>query len=204
MPAVAASTDVAFTKGVALSYSETPGGPPAGVLAPATWGNPTVRPVVGSAPGWVQLALGVRPNGSTGWVPEADVSISQSAYEIVVSTCRRSLTLFQNGVPIYSSPVGVGRPAAPTPPGPSFVSAIVATPQRQLGLYGPTVLILGSHSTVYTDFDGGDGTVAIHGYPSDPASTEGVASSHGCVRASPGTINAVKVVPIGTPVDIIS
>ena len=66
------------------------------------------------------------------------------------------------------------------------------------------MLILGTHSNVFTDFDGGDGTVAIHGYPSDPGSTDGVASSHGCVRSSPTTINTVKQVPVGTPVDIVT
>jgi lipoprotein-anchoring transpeptidase ErfK/SrfK len=84
------------------------------------------------------------------------------------------------------------------------VDAIVATPRVQLSVYGPTVLITGSHSNVYTDFDGGDGVVGIHGYPSDPASTRGVASSHGCVRANPATINAIKAVPVGTPIDIIA
>ncbi|MGH9124138.1 MAG: L,D-transpeptidase, partial [Acidimicrobiales bacterium] len=77
-------------------------------------------------------------------------------------------------------------------------------PDSQLNVYGPTVLILGTHSDVFTDFDGGDGTVAIHGYPSYPASTDGVAESHGCVRASPDTIDALSSVPLGSPVDIVA
>jgi lipoprotein-anchoring transpeptidase ErfK/SrfK len=105
---------------------------------------------------------------------------------------------------MYSAPVGVGRPLWPPPTGPSFVDSIVATPKFQQYIYGPTVLILGTHSNVFTEFDGGDGTVAIHGYPSDPGSTKGVMSSHGCVRVGPDTINTLKAVPVGTPVDVIA
>ena len=84
----------------------------------------------------------------------------------------------------------------------TFVVSVVATPKNQVYIYGPTVVILGAHSNTLLDFDGGDGTVAIHGYPSDPASTEGVDSSHGCVRAPPAAIAAIEKVPLGTPVDV--
>ncbi len=88
--------------------------------------------------------------------------------------------------------------------GTAFVDAVVATPKNQVYIYGPTVVILGTHSNVFTDFDGGDGTVAIHGYPSDPATTKGVASSHGCVRAGPKTIDAIDTIPLGSPVDVVA
>jgi len=86
--------------------------------------------------------------------------------------------------------------------GPSFVDAVVPVSPSQQYIYGPVVLITASHSNVFTDFDGGDGTVAIHGYPSDPASTRGVASSHGCIRANPQTMATISQVPAGTPIDI--
>jgi lipoprotein-anchoring transpeptidase ErfK/SrfK len=84
------------------------------------------------------------------------------------------------------------------------VDAFVITPRSQVGIYGPEVVIMGSHSNVYTDFDGGDGTVAIHEYPSDPASTQGVASSHGCVRVGVPTLQAMLGVPVGTPLAVIN
>jgi len=187
-----------------LSYSATPGGPAAGTLPSVTWGNPVVRPVISQSGGWVQLGLDTRPNGSSGWVPQASVQLALSAYRVVISISKRSLTLFQNGQQIYTSPVGVGAPQWPTPLGTTFIDADVATPKFQEYIYGPTVFVLGTHSNVFTDFDGGDGTVAIHGYPSDPGSTDGVAVSHGCVRANPTTINALKSVPLGSPVDIVA
>lgn len=186
------------------TYSNTPGGPVAGTLPTLTWGNPTVRPVVSQSDGWVQIGLDSRPNLSTGWVPQSAVTLALTAYRIEVSISRRSLTLFKNGQSVYTSPVGVGQPQWPTPMGRTFIDAVVSTPQFQEYIYGPTVVILGSHSDVFNSFDGGDGTVAIHGYPSDPSSTLGVQASHGCVRANPQTINTIDTVPLGSPVDVVA
>lgn len=197
------SSYVATPKTVGLVYSHTAGGPSAAQLPIDTWGKATVRPVVDVKDGWAEIQLDTRPNTSTGWVPLDAVTLSTTPYRIVVSISQRSLTLYLNGEPAYSAPVGVGRPQWPTPVGPSFVDAVVATPSFQTYIYGPTVLILGLHSDVFKEFEGGDGVVAIHGYPSDPASTRGVASSHGCIRASPQTIAAIAGVPAGSPVDVI-
>ncbi|HEX3542408.1 MAG TPA: L,D-transpeptidase [Acidimicrobiales bacterium] len=187
-----------------LQYSATPGGPPTGTVPTATWGGPTVRPVISVTDSWVQIGLDTRPNLSTGWVPRSAITLAITPYRVEISISQRTLTLFQGGQAVYTSPVGVGKPQWPTPLGRTFIDAVVATPKFQLYIYGPTVYILGSHSDVFTEFDGGDGTVAIHGYPSDPGSTKGVASSHGCVRSSPQTIDALKVVPLGSPVDVVA
>jgi lipoprotein-anchoring transpeptidase ErfK/SrfK len=187
-----------------VRYSATPGGDALGTLPTVTWGAPTVRPVLNQTADWVEVGLDTRPNQSSGWVPRADVNLAATSYSIQISISKRDITLFQNGTSVYNSPVGVGAPQWPTPLGTTFVDAVVATPKFQLYIYGPTVIILGTHSNVFTDFDGGDGTVAIHGYPSDPASTKGVAVSHGCVRVSPQTIDAIDKVPLGTPVTIIA
>ncbi len=172
-----------------------------GELGPTTWGGPTVRPVVSTQGDWLQIRLDSRPNGSTGWVHREDVTVTTTAYRIAISVSQRSLTLYRNGWPILSAPVGVGQPQWPTPLGPSFVDAIYPVLPSQQFIYGPVALITASHSNVLTDFDGGDGTVAIHAYPSDPASTAGVASSHGCIRANPQTMAAIAQVPPGTPID---
>jgi lipoprotein-anchoring transpeptidase ErfK/SrfK len=151
---------------------------------------------------FLEIRLDSRPNGSTAWVRKEDVSISTTPYRIVISVSQRSLTLLDHGAVVYSAPVGVGQPQWATPTGPSFVDAKVQTPPSEQYIYGPLVLITATHSNVFTEFDGGDGTVGIHGYPSDPASTMGVASSHGCIRSSPTTISTISVVPVGTPIDI--
>jgi hypothetical protein len=203
VPDGAGVTQLATPNAANLAYSATPAGPAVGRLV-ERWGGPSTRPVLDQQNGWVQLRLATRPNGSTGWVPLTQVTLTTTSYRVVVSICQRSLTLFNAGAAVYSAPVGVGRPQWPTPVGPTYVDSVVATPKYQQYIYGPTVFILGLHSNVFTEFDGGDGTVALHGYPSDPGSTKGVMSSHGCVRASPDTINAVRAVPVGTPVDVIA
>jgi hypothetical protein len=203
VPPGVVATELATPNVPNLTYAASPGGPIVGVVA-NPWGGPSSRPVVDQQNGWVEIRLYTRPNGSMGWVRSQDVTFSTTSYRIVVSICQRTLTIFQGGIPVYSSLVGVGQPRWPTPLGSTFVDAIVATPHSELSVYGPTVIMLGTHSNVFTDFDGGDGVVAIHGYPSDPASTRGVASSHGCVRSSPATVDVVKTVPVGTPVDLIA
>jgi len=197
-------TYVASLVSAPVSYSATPGGPAIGQLEDKTWGAPTVRPVIATQDGWYQIRLHTRPNESTGWVPRDAVSLASTPYLVVVSISKRNLTLYLDGQPTYTSGVGVGKPQWSTPVGHTFVAAIDAVPKRQQYIYGPVVVILGTHSQVFTEFDGGDGTVAIHGYPSDPASTKGVASSHGCVRASPQTVNALSSLPLGTPVEIVA
>jgi hypothetical protein len=198
----AGPTTLATQTVAAVSYYDGPGGRAVRALQMNRWGGPTVRPVIATQGAWLQVRLDYRPNGSTVWVRQQDMTLTTTTYHIVVSVCRRSLTLFQDGQMVHTAPVGVGQPQWATPVGPSYVSAVVATPKRQLYTYGPTVLILATHSNVFNEFDGGDGTVGIHAYPSDPASTRGVMSSHGCVRVAPTTIDAIKVVPVGTPVDI--
>jgi hypothetical protein len=197
------STALATPNAPNLPYSATPGGPPVGNVT-NPWGGASSSPILDQRNGWVEIRLYSRPNGSVGWLPAANVSITSTVDRIVVSVCQRTLTLFQGSNAVYSAPVGIGRPQWPTPVGPSFVDAIVATPRNELSIYGPTVIMLGTHSNVFNEFEGGDGVVAIHGYPSDPASTRGVMSSHGCIRSSPATVNMVEGVPVGTPVDVIN
>ncbi len=204
VPPVLESTELVSLKpGAAyLMYSYSLTDPVMGELGPTTWGGPTVRPVVSTKGDWFEIRLDARPNGSTGWVRKQDVVLSQSPYRIVISVGIHSLTLYQNGWPVLTAPVGTGKSQWPTPLGLSFVDQVIHTPANLMTTYGPTVLITGSHSNVLTDFDGGDGTVAIHGYPSAPQTTMGVASSHGCIRANPETMAALAQVPAGSPIDI--
>jgi len=195
-------TPLVSPKHTDVAYFDVPNGKSVGTIPATTWGRATVRPVVKVQGRWLQVRLDSRPNGTTGWVPVWAMDVSTTPYRIVVSVGQRSLTLYQAGQAIYTAPVGVGRPQWPTPVGPSFVDAIVPVPRGEQYIYGPVLVVTGTHSDVFTDFDGGDGTVGIHAYPSNPASTNGVASSHGCIRASPQTMAAITKVPTGTPIDI--
>ena len=55
--------------------------------------TPLVFLVKDREPGWVELYLPVRPNGTTGWVPESAVSLSSTTFEVVVSLADYELTV---------------------------------------------------------------------------------------------------------------
>jgi lipoprotein-anchoring transpeptidase ErfK/SrfK len=116
-------------------------------------------------------------------------------WRIVVSTAWRTLTLFRAGVAIRTVSVVVGKPSTPTPFG--LFAVWWAIPWHPDAFLGSWVLDLTAHSDALQQFDGGDGTVAIHGRGGaslqDPL---GAANSHGCIRLSNDTIDWL-VQPIG-------
>jgi lipoprotein-anchoring transpeptidase ErfK/SrfK len=181
---------------------------------PAHWLSPSQAPwllVVGRAHSaesrcWLRVQLPWRPNNATGWINASNVVLEPTRWRIVVSTARRTLTLFRAGVSVHSVPVVIGKPSTPTPHGRfAVVWAIRWHPRMFLGSW---VLELTAHSNVLQRFDGGDGTVAIHGRGGtsllDPLSS---ALSHGCIRLSNASIDwlvrtvGARQMP-GTPVDI--
>ena len=132
--------------------------------------------------------------------------LEQTRWRIVVSTARRTLTLFRAGAAIRTVSVVVGKPSTPTPRG--LFAVWWAIPWHPHAFLGSWVLDLTAHSHVLHQFDGGDGTVAIHGRGGasllDPL---GSARSHGCVRLANDAIDWLveTIGPAqlpGTPVQI--
>ena len=147
-----------------------------------------------------------RPNGSGGWINADKVLIAPTPWRIVVSTTRHTLTLFRAGKAVRTLSVVVGKPSTPTPDG--LFAVWWAIPWHPDDFLGSWVLELTAHSDVLRQFDGGDGTVGIHGRGGaslqDPL---GSALSHGCVRLSNGAIDwLVRAIGLGrlpgTPVQI--
>jgi hypothetical protein len=94
--------------------SRGPGAAP-DLHVPGSWlGAATVVPVVGQQPGWVQVRLAQRPNGSTAWVPAADVSLATDPYDIVVDLGATRLRLFDAGQEVATFPAGSA--CRPRPP----------------------------------------------------------------------------------------
>ncbi len=155
---------------------------------------------------WVQVQLPWRPNGSAGWINANKIALEQTPWRIVVSTSRRILTLFRAGTVVRTVSVVVGKPSTPTPDG--LFAVWWAIPWHPDDFLGSWVLDLTAHSDALQQFDGGDGTVAIHGRGGaslqDPL---GTANSHGCIRLSNDTIDQLvqmigqSRLP-GTPVQI--
>jgi lipoprotein-anchoring transpeptidase ErfK/SrfK len=170
---------------------------------PGSWqGAPSTLPVVQSRPGWYEVRLAQRPNGGRAWVLARDVKIAYTPYRIVIDRASTRLTLMRNGRPEFSVPVGIGMPKYPTPTGQFFV-ALLARPPRPA--YGAFVMVTSAHSDTITDWQqSGDAIVGIHGpLGSDRAiGTRGAAVSHGCIRMHEDDLQRLRVVPVGSPVDI--
>ena len=95
--------------------------------------------------------------------------------------------------------VAIGTPANPTPIGRFALSEIVKQP-RASGFFGTYIITLTAHSENPSEFDGGDGRVALHG--TNQPQLLGQAVSHGCERLSnPVATRIAKTAPAGAPVE---
>jgi L,D-transpeptidase catalytic domain len=155
---------------------------------------------------WLRVRLPWRPNDGAGWVNANKVVLDKTWWRIEVSRPGRTLTLFRAGARIRTVSVVVGKPSTPTPAG--LFAVVWAIPWNPGDFLGSWVLELTAHSDVLQQFDGGDGTVGIHGRGGasllDPL---GSARSHGCIRLSNDSIDwLVRTVGAGglpgTPVQI--
>jgi hypothetical protein len=148
---------------------------------------------------WAHITVPGRPNGRTGWVPLDDLEIPQLNTEhLVISIGGERATLYRRSQQIFSAPVGVGSPAAPTPTGTFWVRekfGVASDPA-----YGPYAFGTSAYSSL-TDWPGG-GVVGIHGtdqpnlIPGNP--------SHGCIRLRNGDISRLfRLMSVGTPISIV-
>ncbi len=150
---------------------------------------------------WYRVLLNKRPNDAAGWIPAEAVRVQRTPYRIVVRLRARSLELLKAGRRVGRWRVAIGTPANPTPTGRFALSEIVRQ-RNPKGFFGTYILTLTAHSERLSDFDGGDGRVAIHG--TNRASLLGQAVSHGCVRTANAVASRIgRTVPAGAPVDII-
>ncbi len=150
---------------------------------------------------WYQVRLNDRPNDAAGWVPAEAVRVERTAYRVTVRLAARKLELRKAGKVVGSWTVAVGSRANPTPTG-SFALSEIVRQANPKAFFGPYILTLSAHSEHLSDFDGGDGRVALHG-TSQPQLL-GQAVSHGCVRLSNAVVTKIaRTVPAGAPVDIL-
>jgi lipoprotein-anchoring transpeptidase ErfK/SrfK len=186
----------------AVDIYTTPDGPADHSLAATTsFGSPRVLLVTADQGDGLEVALPERPNGSTGWIRRSDVEVHQVDLAIEIDLGARTLSLFDTGELVLTTPVAIGKEAAPTPTGTFYVVDKLAT-EDPGGAYGPFAFGLSAHSEVLTEFAGGDGQVGIHG-TNDPSSI-GQAVSHGCIRVPnyvAETLN--QQLELGTPVSIV-
>ena len=206
IPPQPASTLVAATHGAIPGYPG-PGAPAPDRTVPASWfGYPSVLPVIATQPGWLEVRLAQRPNGSTTWVQQGAVTLSSTPYAIVVDLGRDHVDVFQNAAPIFDFAAGVGAPDDPTPTGNYFMTMIYPPPGPG---YGPFVLVTSDHSDSIADWENsGDAIIGIHGpidsYADSEIGTTGARISHGCIRLHDADLAQLKMIPAGTPIEVIA
>jgi lipoprotein-anchoring transpeptidase ErfK/SrfK len=164
---------------------------------------PQVFRVVRRRPdGWVQVEVPQRPNGQTGWIPPGEVGIAQTPYRIEVSLSAHRITVFDESAVLYRGPVATGAAATPTPTG-SYSLRVLLENSNPTSVYGPFAFGLSAHSDALTTFNGSDAEIGLHG--NNDASALGRSVSHGCLRMDNTAITRLSgILPLGTPVDIVS
>jgi lipoprotein-anchoring transpeptidase ErfK/SrfK len=149
---------------------------------------------------WLQVMLPGRPNGSTGWIAQAETRPLVTSWQLVVDSGSRRVRVYRAGHLTRTFSAVVGKPSTPTPTGQFFVEETLRMPTGESG--GPFALALSARSDVLQEFEGGPGQIAIHGRE-NLGGRLGSAVSHGCVRLATAAIDwlAARIVP-GTPVRI--
>lgn len=164
------------------------------------YGEPSVFLVREARHRWLRVLLPIRPNEVEGWISVEDVRLSRHRYAVRVDLSERRLTALRGSTVILNRSVSVGLPQSPTPTGLFFTTVEARAPDPS-GPYGPLALGLSGFSEVYTEFNGGEGQIAIHG--TDAPHLIGQAVSAGCVRIqNDDVVRLAQQLPLGTPVRI--
>jgi lipoprotein-anchoring transpeptidase ErfK/SrfK len=157
---------------------------------------------LGKRDDYVRVLLPLRPNGSIGWVRASDVTLDRMPYRVVIDVKSNTLTVEGDEGIVVSTKVALGTNNTPTPTGLFYVKEIVPQANPNGGL-GPIALGLSGLSEELRSFAGGYGRVAIHG--TNAPGKLGGDVSHGCVRMdNPTILRLAKLLPLGTPVEIIA
>lgn len=203
-PSLPAGSTLLATLHQATQGYASPGGAK-GPLIPDSWhGAVSTLPVVTAQPGWVDVRLAQRPNESTAWIQVAQVTLTSTPYKILVDLKTMHVDLFKNDAPIFSAPAGIGTTADPTPTGEFFVAFFAQPPNSG---YGPFVMVSSAHSNTISDWESsGDALMAIHGPLGDDTEigTTGARVSHGCVRLHVSDLEHFRMVPAGSPIDVVA
>jgi lipoprotein-anchoring transpeptidase ErfK/SrfK len=156
-----------------------------------------------SRPGWLNVLLPIRPNGSSGWIKASDVTLGSSDYEIKVELAAHKLTLLKLGQPVLESAVVIGSDKTPTPPGKFYVTDPLDLHNNSNAGYGVFALGISGYSDVLTSFKGGPGQLAVHGTNNPEQVGQNI--SNGCVRVPNDIIEQIAAqAPLGTPVTIVA
>ncbi len=196
---------IATTVGGPINIFENPGDTtPKTTLGPKTdYGVARTLLVLKQNPdGWLQVSLPIRPNGSTGWIKPAEVTLSTTPYDIKINLDDRKLVMKKGNEVIVETKVAIGAEKTPTPPGEYYITDPVDLRTNPNSAYGVFALGISGHSDVLFEFAGGPGQLAVHG--TNQPELIGQRVSNGCIRVPNDVILKIaEVAPLGTPVHIV-
>jgi hypothetical protein len=149
---------------------------------------------------WILVPIPGRPNGIEGWVPVSALGEMHVTHDSLrVNREKLLATLYRDGRPIWSAPVGVGRPSLPTPAGNFYVMeklTVIGGP-----IYGPYAIGTSAYAPTLGEWPGG-GVVGIHG-TNEPQLIPG-RPSHGCIRLRNSDVAELwRIIQVGTPIEIV-
>ena len=148
---------------------------------------------------WYRVRLPILPNNTVGYVQTRYLSPLFTVHtHLYINRRAMSATLKRDGKTVFTTRVGIGKPAWPTPRGEFYIRDKLTNFNNPF--YGPIAFGTSARSAVLTDWPGG-GYVGIHG-TNQPQIIPGRVS-HGCVRMRNAAILALaRLMPVGTPVSI--
>jgi hypothetical protein len=148
---------------------------------------------------WYRVRLAILPNNSTGWVRGDSLGRLFTVHtHLYVDRARFTATLKRDGVTVFMTLVGVGRPASPTPRGEFYIRNKLT--KFDDPTYGPVAFGTNARSAVLTDWPDG-GFVGIHGGAELQFLPGRV--SHGCIHMrNAALLKLARLMPVGTPVTV--
>ena len=203
-PGVPVTSDVAIAKGRFVDVFDDATAAKARLRLDANqnFSRRLVFLVIDSSGPRLKVQLPVRPNGATGYVDRGGMTIKTRGYYIKVDLSEHKLTLYKEGVEMFTNPVATGTSATPTPIG-KFYLAELAKVTTKNSDYGPWAFGVAAFSDKITRFKNRPGQIGLHGtnHPQDL----GKEVSHGCIRIANATITKMaSTVPQGTPIEVVA
>ncbi len=149
-------------------------------------------------PMWYRITVPGRPNGRTGWIPAASVTVKPVDRWLVIYRGARKFELYVKDKVVRSGKAAIGARGMETPTGLFYVQSKFDPSWEVLGAYAFET----SGYSKLSDWPGG-GVVGVHG--TNTPDLIGEAVSHGCVRLFNKDIQFLRgVVPVGTPIKIVA
>ena len=152
---------------------------------------------------WAEVALPVRPNGTTAWVQTAFFTEVKHDYHITIDVTKNLVNVFKGDELIVEQLAVTGRESRPTPVVRAYIDEKI--PGADLSpAYGSWILSIAAFSEDLGTFGGGGmPKLALHG--TNQPDLMGQYVSSGCIRVPDEIIELIAdTVPVGTIVDIIA